>query len=369
MPANGCTERVAPAPVVRDESRENLWAIVLAGGKGGRMISTAPPQPLDGRPPQFRVFTGTRTMLQHTLDRAAALAGESRVLTVLGPGQRGVFHEAVESTPPGRLIEEPEACGTAPAIFVAAALALEQDPKATLLVLPSNHFVYPEAAFLKRAAEACEHARRTPDRAMLMCAHPVGAEAVAEWIQPDKRMWAQFLYAPSRRPLDVLSLMESSNGAEAQLLYRYGWLLNTGILAVQAETLWKLGWEFLPDMMTRMEIFRSAARAALNSQVDASHLEMALAHAYRGLETVDFSKAILPLALDRAKVLMLADVYWASFTSLQRVREALSWLGVCPAFSTGPLQGCEEGSEKGASPKEGRERTSVQSGSRLSKAG
>ena len=58
-----------------------LWSIILAGGEGSR-VSTFVHRWL-GRPTpkQYCAFVGTRSMFQHTLDRASRLTPPDRIVT------------------------------------------------------------------------------------------------------------------------------------------------------------------------------------------------------------------------------------------------------------------------------------------------
>ena len=55
------------------EKRASLWTIILSGGNGERLRSFV--RRLFGRerPKQYCAFVGSRTMFQHTLDRASLL--------------------------------------------------------------------------------------------------------------------------------------------------------------------------------------------------------------------------------------------------------------------------------------------------------
>jgi mannose-1-phosphate guanylyltransferase len=51
----------------------NLWSIVLAGGDGVRTKTFIRTWLGHEKPKQYCVFVGSRSMFQHTLDRAARL--------------------------------------------------------------------------------------------------------------------------------------------------------------------------------------------------------------------------------------------------------------------------------------------------------
>src|SRR6185295_10518614 len=64
-------------------NRGNLWSIVLAGGEGERLRPLLQQWLGHHRPKQYCTFVGTRSMLQHTLDRLAPLSGPENRITVV----------------------------------------------------------------------------------------------------------------------------------------------------------------------------------------------------------------------------------------------------------------------------------------------
>ena len=59
---------------MRTNTKGQRWAVVLAGGEGARMSSFVTQWLGAHRPKQYCAFTGERTMLEHTMERALALA-------------------------------------------------------------------------------------------------------------------------------------------------------------------------------------------------------------------------------------------------------------------------------------------------------
>ena len=134
-----------------------LVPVILAGGAGTRLW----PVSRRAYPKPFIRLPDGRSLLQRTLERAAALPGVGRALTVTNRehyfqtrdeyaacGTDGLRH--------GYLLEP---CGrnTAPAVGLAARRLLEEaGDEAVMLVLPADHLVEDEAAF----AEAVSRAER-----------------------------------------------------------------------------------------------------------------------------------------------------------------------------------------------------------------
>ena len=128
--------------------------VILSGGSGTRLW----PVSRKLSPKQFAPLLSGRSLFQDTVLRAAGVTGSSPVV-VCNEAHRFVVEEQLDAlgVPPALVVLEPVARNTAAAIAAAAELVLETDPRAALLVLPSDHFV-PEseefASVVRAAAPA-----------------------------------------------------------------------------------------------------------------------------------------------------------------------------------------------------------------------
>lgn len=131
--------------------------IVMAGGSGSRLW----PASLRSRPKQFLDPGTGASLLRMTLERAAAVAGEGRILIVTHQEQLGPLIEELATLESIRervtVLPEPAMRNTAPAITLGVTyLTLNGDPEATTLVLAADHIITPVDEF----ASACERADR-----------------------------------------------------------------------------------------------------------------------------------------------------------------------------------------------------------------
>jgi len=133
--------------------------VILSGGAGARLW----PVSRDSLPKPFIRLPDGDTLLQKTLQRAAALDGVERVLTVTNKEYYFLTRDTYEATGVGvshDYLLEPVSRNTAPAIAAAALYAASCHGEDTvLLVLPSDHLISDQAGFARAAACAAELAR------------------------------------------------------------------------------------------------------------------------------------------------------------------------------------------------------------------
>lgn len=149
--------RGAGAPGAR-RGRAPFVPIVPAGGAGTRLW----PLSRRARPKFLLDLTGTgSSLLQQTIERVAPLADRPPIVVT------GAVHAAAVREQLGeraRVFAEPSPRNSMPAIALAAAVALRQDPDAVIGSFAADHLVEDTAAF----AEAVERARAAAELGMLV---------------------------------------------------------------------------------------------------------------------------------------------------------------------------------------------------------
>ena len=120
-----------------------IYPIILCGGSGTRLW----PLSRKSYPKQFASLSGDTSLFQQTLKRVQGPGFEPPIL-MTNSDYRFTAQEQAQDVGVTDLsiIIEPEARNTAPAIL-SAALKLEDQPDAVMLVMPSDHQIKDESAF------------------------------------------------------------------------------------------------------------------------------------------------------------------------------------------------------------------------------
>ena len=114
-----------------------ITPVILCGGSGTRLW----PLSRSCYPKQFMDLEG-RTLFGDTVDRALALPGSQGLMVVCNQSQRFLAGAHLQNLPEApRIVLEPEARNTAPAIALAAFIATCGGDDPVLLVLPSDHHI------------------------------------------------------------------------------------------------------------------------------------------------------------------------------------------------------------------------------------
>mgnify|MGYP001576794145 CR=1 FL=1 len=299
---------------------EQLWSIILAGGEGSRMSAFVHRWLGRPTPKQYCAFVGTRSMFQHTLDRASRLTPPDRMVTVVARSHR---HDALAQWGDrrgGTILFQPANRDTAAGLFLPLTYIRARAPEATVVLYPSDHFVYPEDRFLDAVQRAVRGAESRTDRVVMLGVAPDRLELDYGWIQPGRPLDSR-----NDEPVQtVRSFLEKPDTAQADAALRAGALWNTLVLAAKVDVLWKLGWQCLPDMMRRFEQLGQAIGGP-----DETHVLNAM---YQDLPMHNLSSDLLQRVPDQLAVIELTGVLWSDWGKPERIAETLRRIDRRPAF-------------------------------------
>jgi mannose-1-phosphate guanylyltransferase len=302
-------------------SRGDLWGLVLAGGEGRRIEGYV--RQLRGKslPKQYVNFIGTRSMLQHTWDRAERLAPRRKILTIvtehhlLSPD---VCRQLAYRTP-GTVIVQPENKDTGLGILLPLTYLHKRCPDATVAVFPSDHFILEEDRFIDHVRLAAYAVDHNPSQIVLLAVEAQRAE-------PD---YGYVVFADESGQIDlygcrkVAHFVEKPGAADARVLVAGGALWNTMIMVFRVETLLHHIQTLFPDVARQFRSF--APRIGTVAEKDN------VRQIYRDLSSLNFSKDILEKIAVHAPraviVLPVLQVSWSDWGTCDRLSKTLRQLG------------------------------------------
>jgi mannose-1-phosphate guanylyltransferase len=113
---------------------ENLYPVILSGGRGERFWPLSTPE----NPKPFLQFFSDHSLLQQTFDRARLLAQEDHILLVIGEQHEKLSRQQLPQLKTSQILLEPVGRDTAAAIGYAS---LQLPADGLMLVMPADHLI------------------------------------------------------------------------------------------------------------------------------------------------------------------------------------------------------------------------------------
>lgn len=132
-------------------TQQKITPLILAGGGGTRLW----PLSRASFPKQFLRLFGGQSLLQETVSRIKDTARFNPPVVICPDAYRFVVDEQLQAIDvSARILLEPAARNTAPAIGLAAAFLHAEKPETVMLIMPSDHLIRDEAAFQESVTTA-----------------------------------------------------------------------------------------------------------------------------------------------------------------------------------------------------------------------
>ncbi len=132
---------------------ENTYVAIMAGGVGSRFW----PASREAMPKQFLDILGVgKSLLQLTFDRFRPLCPVTNIYIVTNAAYRELVLEQLPEIQPTQILAEPSRNNTAPCVAYTALKLHALNPKANLVVAPSDHIILQEDTFLDDLRYALE---------------------------------------------------------------------------------------------------------------------------------------------------------------------------------------------------------------------
>jgi mannose-1-phosphate guanylyltransferase/mannose-6-phosphate isomerase len=223
--------------------------VILSGGEGRRLWPLSSPN----RPKQFLSLAGEETLLQQTVRRLSEPKMFDAPIIVAGVGQRFLIAEQLRllDLGPARIVLEPVARNTAPALAAGALLAAAGDADALILSSHADHAIPDTEAF--RAAVARGLPAAQAGRLVLFGVEPTFPASAYGYIEPAAKMETD--------AFGVRRFVEKPAPELASRMIAAGALWNSGIFLMRAASLIAEFEIHAPEVLAAVREAISKARA------------------------------------------------------------------------------------------------------------
>lgn len=209
---------------------KNNHLVIMAGGVGSRFW----PLSSENMPKQFLDVLGCgKTLIQLSVERFKDVVPSENVWIVTSAAYRDIIYEQLPDVPRENILFEPCRRNTAPCICYVSWKIKKRNPRANVVVAPSDHVILDEALFRESITDTLEFASET-DAIVTLGIHPTRPETGYGYIKAD------LSYSSSRKKnifrVDSFKEKPSLEVAE-QYLKEKNYYWNSGIFVWNISTI------------------------------------------------------------------------------------------------------------------------------------
>lgn len=219
-----------------------LYALILAGGKGTRLY----PLSRSKNPKQFLKIINNESFLRKTVDRIKPLVSKENIYVVTNEEYIDRIYGELPEIDRKNIFAEPANKETATCIGLSAVKLIKKDPNATMIILPSDHYIENERAFLDTISQAKDIAERRRGL-VTIGVQPTRPETGYGYIEMGERINGDIASYRVERFLEKPNIEVAKD-----LLIKGTYLWNSGMFVWKADAYLREMQKYLPKMYKSM---------------------------------------------------------------------------------------------------------------------
>ena len=224
-----------------------LHAVIMAGGSGTRFW----PASRAATPKQLLSLAGDSTMIRQTYERLGDLVTPEQTLIVTNHRLVDTIRGQLPELPATAVVGEPCKRDTAPCIGLAALLVSQNDPDATMAVMPADHVIRSVGQFQDAIRQAAGMVDRQPEQIVTFGIRPNYAAEIFGYIQRGARIDVPEAVAEAHLVKQFREKPDAATATEYVASGDYYW--NSGIFIWKAKTIRDALAERQPEMLSHLE--------------------------------------------------------------------------------------------------------------------
>ena len=219
----------------------NTHLVILAGGGGTRLW----PLSTEGLPKQFLDILGCgKSLLQQTAERFEGLVPPENIWVATSAEYKDMIKEHLPQVPEKNILVEPCRRNTAPCICYVSWKIKKRNPRANVIITPSDHAIKDEKAFREAVKDCMEFSSET-DSIVTLGIKPTHPETGYGYIKAD------LSYSSSRKKnifrVDAFKEKPTKEIAE-EYIKQHNYLWNSGIFIWNVSTIVNAFRVYSPDI-------------------------------------------------------------------------------------------------------------------------
>jgi mannose-1-phosphate guanylyltransferase len=288
--------------VSSEPTARHTYALVLAAGAGTRLAAFTHDGTGDVVPKQFCRRLSSETLFEATLRRARTLVPPSRIAVVLSSSHRRWWQSQTSGVGGDGLVLQPADRGTAAGLLLGVQHLLARDAGAGILVLPSDHLMRDEAAYLDSLIDVVAAMQADEARVILLGMPCEDLDPGYGWI---------LACGPRLSPaMDVSSVHHEVPPGVVEQFRRRDALLDSLVLAGTGSALIAAYARALPLVLSRFQLALGIERDPPPSRVQ---------ELYRTLPTLDVARHVLKRVTNVLRVVRGRGCGWTDLDTPDRL--------------------------------------------------
>jgi len=235
----------------------HVYVVIMAGGFGKKLW----PVSRKKTPKQFVDLFDDGTMIAKTVRRISTLVMEDNIFIITSELCRTLLVESLIGFRHDNIIVEPSSRNTAPCIALATAHIKKRDPDAVTIVLPSDHLVLDNQAFIKIVEAGIEVAASEKKGLVTLGIKPNRPETAYGYIQVDGELSLPLAFSDGSdlRLFRVKAFAEKPDYTTAvEFLESHDFYWNSGIFIWHIDAILREFERSMPDLYKDfLNIYRS----------------------------------------------------------------------------------------------------------------